>query len=83
MATGDLPGGGPIESLIRMPLQTGAMVDLDLGNEVLETVIKGADQGVMYTLVSVFQAIRGLGSSTRLTLWPMALTSPAVWLRDT
>ena len=61
VASGDLPGGGPIESLIRMPLQTGAMVDLDLGNEVLETVIKGVDQGVMYTLVSVFQAIPRFG----------------------
>lgn len=61
VATGDTPGGGPIESLIRMPLQTGAMVDLDLGNEVLETVIKGIDQGIMYTLVSVFQAIPRFG----------------------
>lgn len=61
VATGDMPGGGPIESLIRMPLQTGAMVDLDLGNKVLETVIKGADQGIMYTLVSVFQAIPRFG----------------------
>ena len=61
VATGDTPGGGPIESLIRMPLQTGAMVELDLGNKVLETVIKGADQGIMYTLVSVFQAIPRFG----------------------
>ncbi len=61
VATGDTPGGGPIESLIRMPLQTGAMVDLDLGNKVLETVIKGVDQGIMYTMVSVFQAIPRFG----------------------
>ncbi len=61
VATGDAPGGGPIESLIRMPLQTGAMVDLDLGNKALETVIKGVDQGIMYTLVSVFQAIPRFG----------------------
>jgi ABC-type transport system involved in multi-copper enzyme maturation permease subunit len=61
VATGDTPGGGPIESLIRMPLQTGAMVELDLGNKVLETVIKGTDQGIMYTLVSVFQAIPRFG----------------------
>ncbi|MEO8271037.1 MAG: ABC transporter permease, partial [Aureliella sp.] len=31
VTTGAMPGGGPIESLIRMPLQTGAMVELDLG----------------------------------------------------
>jgi ABC-type transport system involved in multi-copper enzyme maturation permease subunit len=61
IATGDTPGGGPIESLIRMPLQTGAMVDLDLGNKALETVIKVTDQGIMYTLVSVFQAIPRFG----------------------
>ncbi len=61
VASGDAPGGGPIESLIRMPLQTGAMVDLDLGNQALETVIKVVDQGIMYTLVSVFQAIPRFG----------------------
>jgi hypothetical protein len=61
VATGDTPGGGPIESLIRMPLQTGAMVDLDLGNEAVETTIKVIDQGIMYTLVSVFQAIPSFG----------------------
>ncbi len=43
--------------MIRMPLQTGAMVDLDLGNPILEQTIKYADNGIMYTLFSVFQAI--------------------------
>ncbi len=57
VATGETPGGGPIESMIRMPLQTGAMVDLDLGNPILEQTIKYADNGIMYTLFSVFQAI--------------------------
>jgi hypothetical protein len=61
VAVGDTPGGGPIESLIRIPLQTGAMVDLDLGNPALETTIKIADQGIMYTLVSLFQAIPSFG----------------------
>lgn len=61
VATGDAPGGGPIESLIRMPLQTGAMVELDLGNKALETTIKVIDSGIMYTLVSVFQAIPRFG----------------------
>ncbi|MCA9132375.1 MAG: hypothetical protein KDA45_04450, partial [Planctomycetales bacterium] len=61
VATGDTPGGGPIESLIRMPLQTGAMIELDLGNQVLETTIRVVDQGIMYTLVSVFQAIPRFG----------------------
>ncbi len=35
-------GGGPVESLIRMPLQAGSMTDLDLGNDLLETVINAS-----------------------------------------
>ncbi|MCA9190376.1 MAG: hypothetical protein KDB03_01385 [Planctomycetales bacterium] len=62
VATGDMPGGGPIESLIRMVLQTGAMVEMDLGNKSLETVIRLMDRGIMYTLVSMFQAIPSFGS---------------------
>ncbi|HBE69523.1 MAG TPA: ABC transporter permease [Planctomycetaceae bacterium] len=57
IASGEIPGGGPIESLIRIPMQTGAMVDLDLGNPVLEKTIRIVDSGIMYTLFSVFQAI--------------------------
>ncbi len=37
------------------------MVDLDLGNPVLETTIKGIDTGIMYTLVTLFQAIPSFG----------------------
>lgn len=61
VATGDAPGGGPIESLIRIPMQTGAVVELDLGNPVLETTIKAVDTGIMYTVVSLFQAIPSFG----------------------
>ncbi|MEM7476520.1 MAG: ABC transporter permease [Planctomycetota bacterium] len=61
VARGDAPGGGPIETIIRMPMQTGALVDLDLGNPTLETAIKFADQGVLYTLVTFFQAIPSFG----------------------
>lgn len=61
VASGETPGGGPIESLIRIPLQTGAMVDLDLGNPVLEKTIKIVDNGIMYTLFSVFKAIPSFG----------------------
>lgn len=32
-------------------------MDLDLGNPLLERSIKVADSGIMYTLVSLFQAI--------------------------
>ncbi len=57
IASGTMPGGGPIESLIRLPLQTGSMVELDLGNRVLETVIKRTDQGIMYTMYTLFNAL--------------------------
>ncbi len=61
LATGETPGGGPIESLIKIPLQTGTMVDLDLGNPTLEKVIKITDSGAMWGLYSVFQAIPSFG----------------------
>jgi hypothetical protein len=61
IATGDTPGGGPIESMIRMPLQTGATVDLDLGNAWLEFAISALDKGVMFTMWTLFQAIPSFG----------------------
>lgn len=57
VASGQTPGGGPLEAMIRMPMQTGAMVELDLGNKPLETTVKIVDRGIMYTLVTLFQAI--------------------------
>ncbi len=62
IANGKMPGGGPIESMIRMPMQSGAMVELDLGNTILETVIKKTDQGIMYTMYSLFNALPSFGS---------------------
>lgn len=50
VATKELPGGGPIESLIRMPMQSGSMTEFDLGNDVLEKVIQGIDLGIMAPL---------------------------------
>lgn len=61
VATGDAPGGGPIESLIRIPMQTAAMVDFDLGNPALEATIQTVDAGIMFTLVTLFQAIPSFG----------------------
>lgn len=61
VATGETPGGGPIEAIIRMPMQTGALVDLDLGNPALETAIEFADAGIMYSLYTVFQALPAFG----------------------
>lgn len=62
IATGKTPGGGPIESLIRAPLQTGSMVELDLGNRALETLIQKTDQGIMYTMYTVFKGLPSWGS---------------------
>lgn len=62
IARGEMPGGGPIESIIRMPLQTGAMVDFDLGNAYLEKVIKAIDWGIMNTLALMFEALPAFSS---------------------
>ncbi|MEZ6134801.1 MAG: ABC transporter permease [Pirellulaceae bacterium] len=61
ISTGQMAGGGPLESLIRMPLQTGAEVDLDLGNQPLENSIKFIDKWVMLGMWSVFQAVPSFG----------------------
>lgn len=67
VASGKLPGGGPIESLIRMPLQSGSMTELDLGNDTLENVIKTVDYGIMSPLSvvgRVFPDFGGLNTSS-------------------
>lgn len=61
IAINDAPGGGPIESAIRMVMQTGAMIQLDLGNPALENTIKFADRGIIYLIVTEFQAIPSFG----------------------
>ncbi len=53
VATGKIPGGGPIESIIRMPMQSGSMTELDLGNDALEGFVKAIDYGIMYPLSAV------------------------------
>lgn len=50
VTVGTTPGGGPIESMIRMANQAGAMVEFDLGNDVLEQAIQGVDLGIMGSL---------------------------------
>lgn len=61
VATGTTPGGGPIESMIRIPMHTAATIDLDLGNKPLETVIQVVDQGILYSVGALFQAIPSFG----------------------
>jgi hypothetical protein len=50
-------GGGPIESIIRIGTQKGVMIDLDLGNEALEMVIKNVDYGIMYMILNLKYAL--------------------------
>ena len=61
VASGVIPGGGPIETLIRMPTQTGAMTELDLGNDMLENVIKNIDYGIMAPLSVIGQVFPNFG----------------------
>lgn len=42
-----LGGGGPLESLIRIPLQSGSATELDLGNPTLETAIREIDKRLL------------------------------------
>ena len=50
--SGDAPGGGPIESLIRNITQQGATVDLDMG-ETATSVIQALDSFYLDTMESV------------------------------
>lgn len=62
VATGVIPGGGPLETLIRMPTQTGAMTELDLGNDTLENVIRSIDYAIMAPLSVVGRVFPNFGS---------------------
>lgn len=61
VASGATPGGGPIESMIRIPMHTAATIELDLGNEALEKTIQYADMALLYSVGAVFQAIPSFG----------------------
>jgi hypothetical protein len=61
VTAGKTPGGGPIESMIRMPMHSSATVDLDLGNDALVKAIKLVDSGVLMTVWTMFQAIPSFG----------------------
>lgn len=62
VASGQIPGGGPIETLIRMPSQAGAMTELELGNETLVKVIKSIDYAIMAPLSALGQVFPNFGS---------------------
>jgi ABC-type transport system involved in multi-copper enzyme maturation permease subunit len=50
-------GGGPLESIVRIGTQKGVMIDLDLGNESLERVIKNIDYGIMFMIFNLKNAL--------------------------
>ena len=50
-------GGGPIESLIRLPTQMGSQIDLDLGNEALQTGILMVDRGILAAVSQLKNAV--------------------------
>jgi ABC-type transport system involved in multi-copper enzyme maturation permease subunit len=50
-------GGGPIEALIRIPTQTGSMVELDLGNPTLEQAIQTIDYQLLRGVVQLKNAV--------------------------
>jgi hypothetical protein len=62
VASGVIPGGGPIETLIRMPMQAGAMTELDLGNDMLENAIRTIDYGIMAPLSVIGRIFPNFGS---------------------
>jgi ABC-type transport system involved in multi-copper enzyme maturation permease subunit len=57
LASGKLDGGGPIESLIRMPMHSSATVELDIGNDALLKALQVMDKGIVYSVWSLYQAI--------------------------
>ena len=50
-------GGGPIESLIRLPTQMGSQIELDLGNEALQTGILMVDRGILAAVSQLKNAV--------------------------
>lgn len=50
-------GGGPIESLIRLPTQMGSQIDMELGNETLQKAINFVDRGILLSVSQLKNAV--------------------------
>ncbi len=61
IASGTTPGGGPIESMIRIPMHTSSTIELDLGNRPLESIVQVTDRVILYSVGTLFQAIPSFG----------------------
>jgi ABC-type transport system involved in multi-copper enzyme maturation permease subunit len=57
IVAGKIEGGGPVEALIRIPLQSGSGVDLDLGSPALEQTIKVIDKGLLISVQTLKYAL--------------------------
>jgi ABC-type transport system involved in multi-copper enzyme maturation permease subunit len=57
IVAGKIEGGGPVEALIRIPMQSGSGTQLDLGNPVLENTIRVIDKGLLIGVQTLKSAI--------------------------
>jgi hypothetical protein len=60
LTSGKLPGGGPVESMIRLPLQSGSVTELDLGSPAVENVIRAIDRGILFSVGLLKNALPNL-----------------------
>lgn len=60
LTSGDIPGGGPVESLIRLPLQSGSITELDLGSPLAENIVRGIDKGILTSVGLLKNALPNL-----------------------
>lgn len=59
--TAEHSGGGPVESIIRIVTRKGVMLDMDLGNPLLEKTIRNVDYVVMYGVSTLKSAVPDFG----------------------
>jgi ABC-type transport system involved in multi-copper enzyme maturation permease subunit len=57
LVSGKISGGGPIEALIRIPLQSGSATELDLGNVQLENGLRAVDKALLTSVTTLKYAI--------------------------
>jgi hypothetical protein len=60
LTSGEIPGGGPVEALIRLPLQSGAATELDLGSPLVENMVRGIDKGILMSVGLLKNALPNL-----------------------
>jgi ABC-type transport system involved in multi-copper enzyme maturation permease subunit len=78
-------GGGPLESIVRIGTQKGVMIDLDLGNESLERVIKNIDYGIMFMIFNLKNALPDFGrlSTSEFVAYGVNIFDDLMWRHAT